>query len=103
MVVWRGGHAIPGLMLSLTSSSSSRSLGRPSPARIRYRICCSQVVPSRHGVHLPHDSWAKKRTIRAHAFTASVVWSMTTTAPEPSMEPALSTVAFDSGRSRCSS
>ena len=27
-------------------------------------------MPSRHGVHLPHDSRAKKRTTRRHAFTA---------------------------------
>ncbi len=63
----------------------------------------SQFVPSRHGVHLPHDSRAKNRTTRRQAFTASVVSSMTTMAPEPSIEPALSTVTFSSGRSRCSS
>jgi hypothetical protein len=63
----------------------------------------SQLVPSRHGVHLPHDSRAKKRTTRRQAFTASVVSSMTTIAPEPSIEPAPPTGRASRGRSRCSS
>ena len=29
---------------------------RASPASILWRICTIQRVPSRHGVHLPHDS-----------------------------------------------
>ena len=59
--------------------------------------------PRGQGVHFPHDSRAKNRTIRHAAFTMSVVSSITTMAPEPSMEPALSTVGLSSGRSRCSS
>ena len=103
MVVWRGGQLMPGLMLSHTSMSRSRSWGRPWPARMRLRIFSSQEVPSRHGVHFPHDSRAKNRTTLWQALTTSVVSSMTTMAPEPSMEPAWSTVVFSSGRSRCSS
>ena len=56
IVVCFGGHTSPGLMLSETSMRRSTSEGRPSPARIRARMRSSQVVPSRHGVHLPHDS-----------------------------------------------
>ena len=40
---------------------------------------------------------------RNAAFTASVVSSMTTMAPEPSIEPAAPTAPASSGRSRCSS
>src|SRR5262249_33788136 len=71
LVVCRGGHATPGLMLSHTSSSIATSLGRPRPAMMRDRIFSSQAVPSRHGVHLPHDSRAKKRTTRWQALTMS--------------------------------
>ena len=36
----------------------SRSASVPSPATIRSTMRYSQVPPSRHGTHLPHDSWA---------------------------------------------
>ena len=78
------------------------SEGRPRPSAIRCRIRSSQVVPSRQGVHLPQDSRAKKRTRRRAASTASVVSSITTTAPEPSIDPASPTGLASSGRSRCS-
>ena len=58
IVVISGGHPSPGLMLSDTSRSRSMSAWRPRPVRMRYRIRSSQLVPSRHGVHCPHDSWA---------------------------------------------
>ena len=51
---------------------------------------------------MPHDSRAKKRTTRRQARTASVVSSMTTIAPEPSIEPAPPTTRPSSGRSTCS-
>ena len=44
---------------------------------MRDRICSIQAVPSRQGVHLPHDSRAKKRTRLWQAATASVVSSIT--------------------------
>ena len=78
------------------------SSGRPSPSRMRCRIFSSQLVPSRHGVHLPHDSRAKNRTSRRQAATASVVSSITTMAPEPSIEPAAPTGRPSSAMSRCS-
>src|SRR3954468_23112891 len=37
-------------------TSKSRSPGAPRPASIRFKILKSHEVPSRHGVHLPHDS-----------------------------------------------
>src|SRR5262249_7240651 len=37
----------------------STSSTRPSPSSIRSRTLKSQGVPSRHGVHWPHDSWEK--------------------------------------------
>ena len=58
IVVCFGGQTSPGEMLSQTSISNSRSLGRPLPSRMRPRMRSSQVVPSRHGVHLPQDSRA---------------------------------------------
>ncbi len=103
IVVCRGGQVIPGLMLSATSTSMATSAGRPWPSRMRARTFSSQLVPSRQGVHLPQDSRAKKRTTRWQARTASVSSSITTMAPEPSIEPALPTAPASSGRSRCSS
>ena len=39
-----------------TEAMMSRSIGVASPASIRSSIFTVQFVPSRHGVHLPHDS-----------------------------------------------
>ena len=61
MVVWAGGQVTPGEMLSHTSMSRSRSDSRPWPSSIRSRIFSSQPLPSRQGVHWPHDSRWKKR------------------------------------------
>ena len=35
----------------------SRSIGVATPAWMRSSIFTVQFVPSRHGVHLPQDSW----------------------------------------------
>src|SRR5690606_32758817 len=43
-------------MLSVRSSRVSRSSAVPSPASSRASFCTSHQKPSRHGVHLPHDS-----------------------------------------------
>src|SRR5688500_15144640 len=40
------------------SSNASRSASLPSPSSIRRRILAIHAVPSRHGVHWPHDSCA---------------------------------------------
>ena len=45
-------------------------------------------VPSRHGVHLPHDSCSKNSVVTSALRTMQVVSSMKTTAPEPSIVPA---------------
>ena len=45
----------------------------------------SQPVPSRHGVHWPHDSCAKNFMIRHVAFGISVWSSITTMPPEPAI------------------
>ena len=102
MVVWVGGQFMPTEMLSHTSRRRLRSSGRPWPSRMRWRIFSSQLVPSRHGVHLPQDSRAKNRTRRRQAFTMSVSSSNTTMAPEPSMVPSLPTAPASRGTSRCS-
>ena len=44
------------MMCSWTEAMMSRSIGVASPASIRSSICTVQRVPSRQGVHLPHDS-----------------------------------------------
>src|SRR5262249_10125599 len=64
IVVCANGALSPGTMLSPKSSIRSRSCGRPSPFAMRYRILSIQPEPSRQGVHLPHDSWAKNFTNR---------------------------------------
>ena len=66
---------------------------------MRYMIRSSQPEPSRHGVHWPHDSREKNLVIRQAARTTQVAESMTTTEPEPSMEPASPTSSWPSGRS----
>ena len=43
---------------SQMSFSVSMSSLRPAPVSSRVRILAIQSVPSRHGVHLPQDSWA---------------------------------------------
>ena len=48
----------PGQIEAPTSNSTSRSRGVPVPSHTRRSTRSSQVAPSRHGTHLPHDSWA---------------------------------------------
>ena len=102
MVVWAGGQVTPGEMLSHTSMSRSRSASRPWPFSMRSRIFSSQPPPSRQGVHWPHDSRWKKRTMRQAARTMQVVWSMGMTEPEPAMEPTAAMASLASSTSRCS-
>ena len=87
IVVWLNGALSPGEMLSPTSSSVSRSSGRPRPCDIRYKIFSIHPVPSRHGVHFPHDSCAKNFASRQATSTGSTVSSYTMIAPEPSITP----------------
>ena len=45
------------MMWSWTEAMMSRSIGVPRPDWMRSSTFTVQFVPSRHGVHLPHDSW----------------------------------------------
>ena len=45
------------MMFSWTEAMMSRSIGVASPRTTRSSIFTVQLVPSRQGVHLPHDSW----------------------------------------------
>ena len=45
------------MICSHTDAVMSRSIGVASPDWTRSSIFTVQLVPSRHGVHLPHDSW----------------------------------------------
>jgi hypothetical protein len=45
------------MIRSWTEAMMSRSIGVPRPDWMRSSIFTVQFVPSRHGVHFPHDSW----------------------------------------------
>ncbi len=55
--------------------------------------------PTRHGTHLPQDSLRKKRSTFVAAASRSVPSAMTTSAPEPSIDPAAASVLKSSGTS----
>ena len=85
-------------MFLQTERSSCGSLGRPSPCSMRVSSSSIQLVPSRQGVHWPHDSWLKNLASRATERTMQVESSITITAAEPSIEPALVMVSKSSAR-----
>ncbi len=60
--VWPRPHSEVEPIVRESSSSSSRSSSLPSPAQIRSRISSILTVPSRQGVHWPHDSSRVKWT-----------------------------------------
>ena len=91
MVVILGGHSKPGDMLSEISSNRLISDVLPLPLSIRSSIDSIHVVPSLHGLHCPHDSWAKKLTMLLAALNIDVFSSIMITAPEPNIEPASAT------------
>ena len=80
-------HSDPLVMVSHRSSSSTRLAATSCPAMIRSIVSTPRVEPTRHGVHLPHDSIEQnsiaKRAIRA----MSTVSSKTTMPPCPSIAP----------------
>jgi hypothetical protein len=79
-------------MMTLDNSVSwSRSSGRPSPRVIRSRIVSNCWVPSRHGVHLPHDSSAVNSRKNLATSTMQLVSSIPTMPPEPTIAPVLTT------------
>ena len=45
------------MICSWTEAMMSRSIGVARPDWMRSSILTVQLVPSRHGVHLPQDSW----------------------------------------------
>ena len=60
----------------------------PRPASILSRISRMRREPTRQGVHLPHDSWTKKRIVRLTTSTIHVSSLMTIIAPVPNADPA---------------
>ena len=97
----RAQRELPPMFFEIDSRSSG-SPSRPSPCSIRSSTSSIQFVPSRQGVHWPQDSWLKNLARRAAARTMQVVSSITITAAEPSMEPALATVSKSILMSICS-
>src|SRR3989337_2940213 len=81
------GQKVRPKMLLPMPARRSRSPGLPSPYSILLRTLVSQGVPSRQGVHLPHDSWLKNLFMMYDILTMQVELSITMTAPEPSIEP----------------
>src|SRR5690242_13969639 len=87
-------------MLSDRSTSVSMSSSVPRPASNRSYTPTYQYVPSRHGVHLPHDSCLKNSDHFNTACTTQSSSSKIWTADVPFIEPALTTESKSSGRSR---
>ena len=83
--------------------SSSMSPALPLPLVIRVRMSSIRVVPSRHGVHLPHDSLQMKFMKNCAMDTMHVSSSMTTRPPEPMIAPAFFSESKSMGRSMCAS
>ena len=87
----------------LTRLDQESRIGR-GPMSSGQKSTIAGIVPPDQ---FPRAVWEKLveqgRLKRAGISTASVSSSITTTAPEPSIEPALPTAPGSSGRSRCSS
>ena len=79
-----------------SSTSSGAAAGRRARS---VRIRCALCEPTRHGTHLPHDSLRKKRSTFVAAASRSVPSASTTTAPEPSIDPASASGSKSSGTS----
>src|SRR3990172_2281605 len=75
MEVWARVSSSPG--------RTSRSLPSLFPARILSSISTTFSVPTRHGTHLPHDSFRKKRVTLAATASMSVPSATATRAPLP--------------------
>src|SRR5579864_6133808 len=71
-----------------SSSIRARSDEAPSPRVQPVRISTSFCEPIRHGTHLPHDSLRKNLLALRAMSSMHAESSQTTSAPEPSMEPA---------------
>src|SRR5690606_5119232 len=78
----------PSVISSHRSSSSTRFFSRSWPGRMRSIVSTPRTAPTRHGVHLPHDSSAQKENAKRAISAMSTVSSKTTTPPWPSIAPA---------------
>ena len=98
----RATYPRPQIEVSHKSSCSfsivSQSSGSPVEI-VDSSIAEAFSVPTRHGTHLPHDSFRKKRTTLAASGSMGVSSATTTSAPEPNMLPASSRVAKSIGTS----
>src|SRR5262249_11429048 len=75
------------IVSSSSSSAASSARGR-RPATTSSRSATAFSLPTRHGTHLPQLSLRKKRVTLAARARRSVPLATTTSAPEPSIEPA---------------
>ena len=79
------------------SSIIGRCSARPSPRAIWPSTSTSLAEPTRQGTHLPHDSLRKKRTALSAMSSMHARSSSTSSAPEPSIEPAAASDLKSSG------
>ena len=89
------------LRITVASSAtrSPTSPGPPPSASRSVSIRWALLEPTRQGTHLPHDSSRKNRSTFVAAASRSVPSAITTSAPDPSIEPALARSAKSSGTS----
>src|SRR5437763_3638064 len=83
-------------MLSQMSSSSGRSSSRPCPASIRRTVFASQGVPSRQGIHFPHDSCAKNSLMLSWALRMQTSSGIMMKLADPKDEPASRYPSYES-------
>src|SRR5687768_17712185 len=79
---------------------SAVSEGPCSPRDHAASSSVSFADPTRHGTHLPHDSLRKNLTAFSAMSSMHARSSQTTTAPEPTVEPAFCIAAQSIGKSR---
>src|SRR5512139_3823043 len=82
-------HSEAPMAVSDISCSSSMSPSFPFPFVILVRILSICLMPSRHGVHLPHDSSFSKLRKYLATSTMQVLSSITIMPPEPMIAPTL--------------
>ena len=80
-------HSEPLVIVSHRSSSSTRLAATSRPAMIRSMVSTPRVEPTRHGVHLPHDSIEQNSIAKRAILAMSTVSSKTTMPPWPSIAP----------------
>ena len=98
VVCWGGQVSAGGDVVAGVEQQVEVLLAARDRSRCARMIFSSQPAPSRHGVHWPHDSRKKNLVMRQAARTAQVWSSITTTEPEPSMEPAAADLVLAEGQ-----